>query len=246
MNCFTGLYTVSESYFRAGTLYGVAKLASIHSYRVLDCSGSGTLGDLASALVAVDNAFVAPAVINLSLAYLFPDSTINSIIATLISDGVTLVAAAGNEGINGCDQPSAVTGVIAVGATTAVDAKASYSNFGSCIDVFAPGDQLLSDWLSGGTAILSGTSMATGVVTGAVALLFQTAPSATPSQVVNGIIDDATVGVLSSIGSGSPNWLLYVVGLNTPAPGATSPPATSSTGSVLSCSSIALFLLLVL
>ena len=222
----------------AGQRYGVAKQARVRSYRALDCTGSGQLSDLASALLAVAAAVptARSSVVNLSLEYLSDDPTIDAIVALLQQDGVTVVAAAGNDGQSACSNPSIDSGVVAVGASTAFDAVASYSDFGTCVDVFAPGDQLLSDWLGGGTRVLSGTSMACGVVTGAVALYLQSAPSATPAQVLSHLQSTATVGALSNAGA-IQNRLLYVGdpsisgggGSGAPAP----PPALMSSSSAL-------------
>jgi hypothetical protein len=114
----------------------VAKQAHIHSYRILDCSGEGTLGDLASGLLAVDSNYVAPAIINLSLAYTGTDTTINAVIALLLADNVTIMAAAGNNGASSCTQPATISGVFSVGATNILDQVTSYSDYGSCVDVY--------------------------------------------------------------------------------------------------------------
>jgi subtilisin family serine protease len=221
----------------AGTVYGTAKQAQVHSYRVLDDTGSGSLANLAAALSAVDTAFISPAIINLSLEYGGDDVVIDAIIQILIQDGVLVVAAAGNSGYGFCAYPAAIPGVVAVGSATMGYQAAYYSNQGSCVDFFAPGDQVTSDWLAGGTAILSGTSMACGVSSGVAALFRAQSPSATPAQIASLMISQATVGALdpSTLFSGTQNRLLYALNdgttitppPSTPAP-TTPAPTTSS------------------
>jgi subtilisin family serine protease len=240
----------------AGTVYGTAKQAQVHSYRILDASGSGSLSDLASALVHIDNNFQSPAVINLSLEYGGFDPTIDALLQILVQDGVVVVAACGNEGARSCGYPALTAGVIAVGASTSSNLVASYSNQGNSVDFFAPGSNVLSDWLDGGTAILSGTSMATGVTSGVVALFRAQSPLASPAEISALLVTTSTKGVLvpSTLITGSPNRLLYAINTTpipsspsgtppapTPAPG---PPPPSSAAAV-STTSISLLLIVI-
>jgi subtilisin family serine protease len=139
-------------------------------------------------------------------------TSLDGAVQNSINDGVTYAIAAGNSNANACNySPARVAAAITVGATTSSDARASYSNYGSCLDVFAPGSSITSAWYTGDTATntISGTSMATPHVAGVAALYLQDNPSVSPSTARNAIVSSATSGVLTGIGSGSTNLLLY-------------------------------------
>ena len=194
-----------------GATYGVAKGVRLVAVRVLDCSGSGSTSGVIAGIDWVTANHATPAVANMSLGG-GASSALDDAVRRSISAGVTYAIAAGNSSADACgSSPSRVTEAITVGATTSTDARASYSNFGTCLDVFAPGSSITSAWYTSSTATntISGTSMATPHVTGTAALYLQTNPSAAPSAVASAIVTSATTGVVASAGTGSPNRLLY-------------------------------------
>lgn len=194
-----------------GSSYGVAKGVSLVAVRVLDCSGSGsTSGVIAGVNWVTSKHTTGKAVANMSLGG-GVSTALDTAVNNSIADGVVYSVAAGNSNTNACNSsPARVPNAITVGATTSTDARASYSNIGSCLDLFAPGSSIRSAWDTSDTAIntISGTSMATPHVTGVAALYLQ-GHSATPQQVRDAIVGAATQGVVTSPGSGSPNRLLY-------------------------------------
>lgn len=199
----------------AGTIgsatWGVAKGVTLVPVRVLDCSGSGTLSGVVAGLDWIAANAPRPAVVNMSLGA-SASSTLDAAVANLVTKGITMVVAAGNDAADACNysparEPSAIT----VGATTSSDARSSYSNVGTCLDLFAPGSSIKSTWSSSTTATntISGTSMASPHVAGLAALLLQGTPSASPSQVNDAVKASATAGKVTSAGSGSPNLLVF-------------------------------------
>jgi subtilisin family serine protease len=205
-----------------GSTYGVAKSVSLIAVRVLDCAGSGTDAGVVAGMDWVANNRVLPAVANMSLGG-GASTTIDNAIANMVNRGVTVVVAAGNENQNACNvSPARAASAITVGATTSTDARASYSNYGSCVDVFAPGSSITSSWYTSTTATntISGTSMASPHVAGIAALYLQGNPSALPSAVASAITSTATTGKVTSAGTGSPNRLVYsLLSGTTPPPG---------------------------
>ena len=201
-----------------GTIYGVAKGVTLVPVRVLDCTGGGTASGIIKGLdfVVGDHVAGTPAVANLSLG-LTPNTAVDNAVKATIADGVSMVVAAGNSNQNSCERsPSRVTAAITVGAVDSSDRRATFSNFGSCVDLFAPGVSITSDWKDDGipanknrsTMVVSGTSMATPHAAGAVALILGTDPTKSPAAVATALKNLATVGVVSDAGEDSPNRLL--------------------------------------
>ncbi len=195
------------------TTYGVAKSVQLVGVRVLNCQGSGTTSGVISGVDWVTGNHLAgqPAVANMSLGG-GASTSLDNAVNNSINDGVTYVVAAGNSNANACNSsPARVAAAVTVGSTTSSDARSSFSNYGTCLDIFAPGSSITSTWHTSNTATntISGTSMASPHGAGVAALYLQGNPSAAPSTVRNAIVGSATQGVLSGVGSGSPNLLLY-------------------------------------
>jgi aqualysin 1 len=217
------------------TTYGVAKGVSLVAVRVLDCNGSGTNSGVIAGMDWVANNRVLPAVANMSLGGGASQAT-DDAVNRMHNRGVTVVVAAGNENQNACNvSPARAANAITVGSTTSSDARSSFSNYGTCVDVFAPGSSITSTWhtSTSATNTISGTSMASPHVAGVAALYLQGNPSASPATVANAITSTATTGKVTSPGTGSPNRLLYSLltgGGTTPPP--PPPPGTVYTGSL--------------
>ncbi|HEX6371931.1 MAG TPA: S8 family serine peptidase [Longimicrobium sp.] len=194
-----------------GSTYGVAKSVSLVAVRVLDCYGSGTWSGVIAGMDWVATYHVKPAVANMSLSGAAIQS-VDDAVNRMHNAGVTVVVAASNEGSNACNySPARAPNAITVGATTSTDARASFSNWGTCLDIFAPGNAITSAWHTSTTATntINGTSMASPHVAGVAALYLQTSPTATPAAVANAIIVNSTPNKVTSAGTGSPNRLLY-------------------------------------
>ncbi|HKQ80323.1 MAG TPA: S8 family serine peptidase, partial [Blastocatellia bacterium] len=194
-----------------GATYGVAKGVRLYAVRVLNCQNSGTLSGAAAGVDWVTANHVKPAVANMSLggnAFQALDDAVKNSIAA----GVTYAVAAMNDNKDACSvSPARAPNTITVGATTNTDSRASFSNFGSCVNIFAPGSGVTSAWLTSDSATntISGTSMASPHVAGVAALYLEANPGAAPAAVSSAIIGNATPNKLSDIGPGSPNLLLY-------------------------------------
>ena len=194
-----------------GTTWGVAKKAQLIPVRVLNCQGNGTTAGVIAGVDWVTANHVKPAVANMSLGG-GASTALDAAVANAVSAGVTMVVAAGNDNANACNySPARAASAITVGATTSSDARASYSNYGNCLDLFAPGSSITSAWYTNNsaTSTISGTSMASPHVAGVAALYLQQNPSASPSSVTNAIVGNSTTGKVTSAGSNSPNRLLY-------------------------------------
>ncbi len=220
-----------------GATYGVAKGVQLYPVRVLDCNGSGTTSGVIAGVDWVTANHVKPAVANMSLGG-SASSSLDTAVSNSINAGVFYAVAAGNDNRDACNySPARVAAAMTVGSTTSSDARSSFSNYGTCVDIFAPGSSITSTWYTSNTATntISGTSMASPHVAGAGALALAANPSATPSQVTSTILNAATSGKLSGIGTGSPNLLLYTLFGGAPAD---NPPVASFTYSCsgLTCS----------
>ncbi|SDD47546.1 S8 family peptidase [Actinokineospora iranica] len=204
-----------------GSTYGVAKGVKLIGVRVLNCQGSGSTSGVIAGVDWVTANHAKPAVANMSLGG--PVSTaLDQAVRRAITAGVTFAVASGNSGANACNySPARVTEALTVNASTRTDARASFSNYGTCTDLFAPGEGITSAWIGGSTAsrTISGTSMAAPHVAGAAALYLAANPSASPAAVNSAVITAATTGKITNPGTGSPNRLLH-----TGSGGATPPP----------------------
>ena len=198
----------------AGVVHGVAKAADVVPVRVLDCNGSGTWSGVIAGIDWVVASLLRPAVANLSLGG-GASSAVDLAVKKAVEAGVSMVVAAGNSNADACNySPAREPAAVTVGATNSSDARASYSNFGTCLDIFAPGSDVLSAGHTSDTAILtlSGTSMAAPHVAGLLALVLAEQPGLSPGELAQHILQTATPNVLSSVGRRSPNLLLYATG----------------------------------
>ncbi|MBR7696891.1 S8 family peptidase, partial [Acinetobacter nosocomialis] len=193
-----------------GTTYGVAKNVKLVPVRILGCDGSGASSNVIAGLDWILKNGSKPAVVNMSLGGA-ASSSLDSAVENLYNNGYVMVVAAGNSNTDACtSSPARTSNAITVAATDNTDTRASYSNYGSCVDIFAPGSQINSSWIGSNTAtkVLNGTSMATPHVAGVVAELFQSTPTATPQTITSNLLNQATSDVVKNP-SGSPNRLLY-------------------------------------
>jgi subtilisin family serine protease len=194
-----------------GTTFGLAKGVRLVAVRVLNCAGSGTNAGVIAGIDFVTRSAARPAVANMSLGG-GTSATLDAAVRRSIAAGVTYAIAAGNSNANACNfSPARTAEAITVGATTTTDARSSFSNIGSCVDIFAPGSAITSSWATSNTATntISGTSMATPHVAGAAALYLATHPSASPATVRDALVAAATPNAISNVGTGSPNRLLF-------------------------------------
>jgi serine protease len=195
----------------AGGTYGVAKGARLISVRVFGCTGGAEWSRIIAAVEWVTAHAVKPAVVNMSLGggYYAP---VNTAVANSIAAGLVYAVAAGNNGLDACGHsPASTPAAITVGATAGNDARSSFSNWGGCVDLFAPGSGITSAWWTTieATNTMSGTSMATPHVAGVAALYLQESPAATPATVAAHLLATSTAGQVANAGEGSPNRLLF-------------------------------------
>jgi len=197
----------------AGTIgaatYGVAKAVSLHGVRVLNCAGIGLNSDVIAGVDWVTANHASPAVANMSLGG-GKSAALDQAVTSLWNSGVFLAVAAGNDNADACNaSPAGASGVFTVAASEKTDAKASYSNWGTCVEAYGPGSAIKSTYLAGLTMTLSGTSMATPHVTGVAALYKAVNGDQSSATVSNWLITNATAGVITGNPSGTPNRLLF-------------------------------------
>jgi subtilisin family serine protease len=205
-----------------GTTYGIAKGVTLYPVKVLGDDGRGSFsGIIAGVDWAINHHQGGKAAVgNMSLGG-GASSTLDAAVRSAVSDGIVMVVAAGNSNTDAStSSPARTLEAITVGATTSTDARASYSNFGSVLDIFAPGSSITSAWYTSSTATntISGTSMASPHVAGVAALYLEAFPGSTPDQVSQGLKTAATPNVVTSAGTGSPNLLLFSGNFSAPPP----------------------------
>jgi len=206
-----------------GATYGVAKNVTLHGVRVLNCAGSGSWSQVIAGIDWVAANHISPAVANMSLGG-NGITTVDTATTNLINSGVVTVVAAGNSNMNAClFSPARTPAAITVGATTSNDSRAYFSNFGNCLDIFAPGLNIASAWNGNDSDLhtISGTSMASPHVAGVAALYLEENPAATVSQVRSVIVNNSTLNKVKTPGTKSPNKLLHSLFL--PIPNQSSP-----------------------
>src|SRR5438477_3030389 len=231
-----------------GSTYGVAKGVSLVAVRVLNCQGSGTNSGVIAGVNWVAQNAIKPAVANMSLGG-GASQALDDAVTGAVNAGVVFCVAAGNGDANGnavdacTTSPARAAAAITVSATDSTDHKPVWANYGTCVDIFAPGVNITSSWYSSATATntISGTSMATPHTCGAAALYLAGNTTATPAAVASALTTNATSGVVKSPGTGSPNRLLYTAfiggGGGTPAPTISSfSPASGGVGTSVSIS----------
>ncbi|MBC7895249.1 MAG: S8 family peptidase [Cytophagaceae bacterium] len=216
-----------------GTVYGVAHKAILHPVRVFDCIGSGNDTQLITAINWVAANRILPAVANMSLGGSY-SAALNQATTALVNAGVTTTVSAGNAKMDACSQsPSGATAAITVGAMNLMGNHAIFSNFGPCVDLYAPGVNIVSawNWSATATAISTGTSMASPHVAGAAALYLSAYPAATPAVVGSALTSLAAVGKVGGVPANTPNKLLNVqqiVGGSPPPPPPPPPPPVNN------------------
>jgi len=213
-----------------GTVYGVAPSAQVRSVKVLGDNGSGSFSWSFAALDWLATSSVRPAVASMSLGGNGVVAGMDTAVDAAVGAGVTVVVAAGNSNSDACNfSPAFVPSAVTVGSTDSTDTRSYFSNYGTCVDIWAPGSSVtsLSHTSDTGTATFSGTSMACPHVSGAAALVLGADNSKTPQKVISDLLDDAALNAISDLKSGDTNALLYVgAGGAPPTPPTQAPPPT--------------------
>ncbi|MFJ9112845.1 S8 family serine peptidase [Streptomyces sp. NPDC102283] len=196
-----------------GKSHGVAKKAKLVGVRVLNCQGSGSTSQIVAGMDWVARNAQKPAVANMSLGG-GSDQAMDDAVQGAINAGIPVAVAAGNDNRDACNtSPARLPAAITLGSTDSNDGRSSFSNYGRCLDLFAPGGSIVSTRMGGGTQTMSGTSMASPHAAGAAAIHLSAHPDATPQQVRDALVDNALSGVVTNPGSSSPNRLLDVTDL---------------------------------
>ncbi|KAI9159439.1 hypothetical protein H9P43_008779 [Blastocladiella emersonii ATCC 22665] len=197
----------------AGVTTGAAKKASVIAVRVFNEDGTGQNSEVIAGINWVAkkaNETGRRSIANLSLGGGFHQAS-NDAASALAASGVLVVVSGGNDNVDACGvSPASAAGVMAVGSTTKTDSRSSFSNFGRCLDIFAPGSDIYSAWNNGGYKTISGTSMASPMVAGIAAVRWGLKKDMSSTQIFDLVINDATTDKLTSIGAGSPNRLAYL------------------------------------
>ncbi|MBA2670941.1 MAG: S8 family peptidase [Gemmatimonadetes bacterium] len=194
-----------------GSVHGVAKQVRLRGVRVFGCTGGSSNSLIISAVDWVRQNRVNPAVANMSIGG-GVSSALNTAVNNLAASGVFVAVAAGNENQNACNvSPASASGVYTVASSTSTDAKSSFSNYGSCVNIYAPGSSITSAWYTSTSATntISGTSMASPHVAGLAALIKETNTTASHSAIATWMTDNATTNVISGNVTGTPNRLLF-------------------------------------
>lgn len=194
-----------------GANFGVAKSVTLVPVRVLDCTGMGSTSTILAGIDWILDQPARPAVVNMSLGG-DPSAAVDNAVKRLLNANIPVVVAAGNSNGDACaSSPARVPDAITVGASDQNDQRASFSNYGACVDLFAPGSNIVSDWYSSSTAtaVSSGTSAATPFTAGVVALALQKYPSASPAAITQTLLSEATIDALGGVAVGTPNRLLF-------------------------------------
>ncbi|WP_447003027.1 S8 family serine peptidase [Saccharothrix isguenensis] len=202
------------------TTYGVAKGVKLVGVRVLDCKGSGQWSQVIGGVDWVVQNAVRPAVANMSLGGR-AQSSLDSAVRKAVGAGITFAVASGNDSRDACDtSPARTPEAITVNATDKSGSRSSFSNYGTCTDIFAPGSDITSTWNDGGTRTIDGTSMAAPHVAGAAALYLSGSAASAPADVAKALTENATAGAVKDPGADSPDRLLYTgfIGGDAPAP----------------------------
>ncbi|MCE7006223.1 S8 family peptidase [Kibdelosporangium philippinense] len=208
------------------TTYGVAKNVNIVSVRVLNCQGTGQWSQIISGIDWVAQNGKKPGILNMSLGGSGQSSVDDAVRRAVQAGFVNAVAAGNNNGADACNtSPARTLEALTVASSDSSDNRSSFSNIGTCVDIFGPGSSITSTRNGGGTTQMSGTSMATPHVAGAAALVLTANPGFSPAQVRDALVNNAASGVVKDVGSGSPNKML-----NTQFIGGGGPPACGAKG----------------
>jgi subtilisin family serine protease len=193
----------------ASTTYGVAKAVLLRGVRVVDCNGYGTTSVVTAAIDWVRANHLKPAVANMSLSYPY-SAAVNTASTNLVNAGVYTAVASGNANADACNySPASATGTLSTNAVDRYGARATFSNWGACTDIYAPGVAVTSTWINGGTNTISGTSMASPHVAGVAALYKATYGDLTSSTITSWILNNASTGYVTGNPAGTPNRVLY-------------------------------------